>query len=69
MGTKGHLMKSVFILLSAAACLALLFSCVKKESFSVIPQIGFSDYYNMFDTTKIAKTGVRFVVEQFMEGV
>ena len=68
MGTKGKPGTVVFILLPAAVGLTLLFSCMKKESFSVIPQIGFADYFNMFDTTKIAKTGVLTITFQDGDG-
>lgn len=66
METKGKPGKAFFFILTAAACLTMLVSCMKKESYSVIPQIGFEGYYNIFDTTKIAKTGV--ITISFQDG-
>jgi len=48
-----------FIVLGiTAVSFILLASCMKKENFSDIPQIGFVSYYNVFDTGHIAKRGI-----------
>ncbi len=41
---------------------------MKKESYSDVPQIGFASYYNIFDTTKIAKKGVLTITFQDGDG-
>lgn len=59
MGAKGKSAKTAFCILSAAI-LALAFpSCMKKESYPIVPQIEFAGYYNIFyDSSKIARKGV-----------
>jgi hypothetical protein len=47
-----------------AASFNLLTSCMKKESFSDIPQIAFLSYYNIFDTGHIAKRGILSITFQ-----
>ena len=68
MEAKGKFMTAVFFILPAAVCFTLLFSCMKKESFSEIPQIAFAGYYNIFDTTRIAKSGVLTISFQDGDG-
>ena len=46
----------------------LMTSCMKKESFSIIPQIGFVSYYNVFDTGHIAKRGILTISFQDGDG-
>lgn len=58
----------VLFILFAAACSAMIYSCMKKESYSDIPQIEFAGYYNIFDTTKIAKIGVLTISFQDGDG-
>ena len=53
--------KSMLLIIAftvTAASFNLLTSCMKKESFSDIPQIAFLSYYNIFDTGHIAKRGI-----------
>ncbi len=68
MEVKGKPRCAVFFLLPAAVCLIMLSSCIKKESYSEIPQIGFSAYYNIFDTSKIAQRGVLTITFQDGDG-
>ena len=68
MEAKGKFRAAVFLFLIAAACFAMLSSCMKKESFSNIPEIAFAGYYNLFDTTKIAKRGVLTISFQDGDG-
>jgi len=41
---------------------------MKKESFSIIPQIGFVNYYNVYDTGHIAKRGILTISFQDGDG-
>jgi len=68
MKAKGKFRIVVFFVLPLAVCFTMLFSCMKKESYSVIPQIAFAGYYNIFDTTKIAKRGVLTISFQDGDG-
>ena len=68
MGTKGKFRTVVFPVLPLVVCFMTLCSCMKKESYSDIPQIAFAGYYNIFDTTKIAKRGVLTISFQDGDG-
>jgi len=60
--------KAAFTLFYTAIGIFTLMSCMKKESYSDVPQIGFASYYNIFDTTKIAKKGVLTITFQDGDG-
>ena len=68
MRAKGIFGTAIFCSLLAAACVVMLTSCMKKESYSDIPQIAFAGYTNLFDTTRIAKIGVLTITFQDGDG-
>jgi hypothetical protein len=68
MGISGKKHWLIVMLFLAAGSAALLSSCMKKESFSDIPQIAFLDYYNVFDTGHIAKRGILTISFQDGDG-
>ena len=68
MRTKRKSATSVLFMLIFAACSVILFSCMKKESYSVVPEINFAGYYNVFDSTKVAKKGVLTISFQDGDG-
>ena len=68
MRAKGIFGTAIFCSLLAATCIVMLTSCMKKESYSDIPQIAFAGYTNLFDTTRIAKIGVLTITFQDGDG-
>lgn len=68
MGAKTYFGKAPFFILTAAVCISFLSSCMKKESYSDVPYITYAGYYNIFDTTKIAKRGVLTITFQDGDG-
>lgn len=68
MEIKGKSRAVLFLILLAIFCITILMSCMKKESYSNIPLITFAGYYNIFDTTKIAKRGVLTISFQDGDG-
>jgi len=59
---------AIFLILFTIFFFTVTTSCMKKESFPNIPQIAFAGYYNMFDSTKIAKRGVLTISFQDGDG-
>ncbi|MCX6280588.1 MAG: hypothetical protein NTU51_01330 [Bacteroidetes bacterium] len=68
MGVKRKITTGGFCILLIAAGIAMFSSCMKKESFSDIPQIAFAGYTNLFDSTKIAKKGILTISFQDGDG-
>jgi hypothetical protein len=50
--------KSAFLSFIVITAIIGLSGCMKKESFSVVPQIGFISFINEFDTTQFAIKGI-----------
>ncbi|MEI6884795.1 MAG: hypothetical protein WCO02_09920 [Bacteroidota bacterium] len=68
MGAKAYLGKALYLILSAAAFTAFLSSCMKKDNYPDIPYITYAGYYNVFDSTNIAKSGVLTITFQDGDG-
>ncbi len=68
MVAKGKFSTAGFYSLLIAFCIITFSSCMKRESYSDIPQIAFAGYANMFDTTRIAKKGILTISFQDGDG-